>query len=267
MDPLNNQLCFAKKYQLRFSDEGDSDHLASNSVSCGHTGWSSSPHITFSLLYFLLSYCISFPVFPPLYFVSCISPSLQNTKYHLKLPQGNECGQSECGIYPTCQKTGQWEILEDCRRWNFFSAVSTYFSSGTSPALETLTLANFCKRTLNVQGTWSLPTSEEIWSFWGHPPPPGTGSRVNLGRGNVSTTTELQLVKPSTSQPPLASTVVPGVGSIFSWYSLPFYCSWNLLVGWTQCWILKCKSFAPGCSWSQRGWGRSLRVGGLAASG
>ena len=109
-------------------------------------------------------------IIPLLYFVSCISISLHKTKYHLKLPQGNECGQSECGIYPTCQKTGQWEILEDCRRWNFFSAVSTYFSSGTSPALETLTLANFCKRTLNVQGTWSLPTSEEIWSIWAHPP-------------------------------------------------------------------------------------------------
>ena len=40
----------------------------------------------------------------------------------------------------------------------------TYISPGTSPAQETLTLANFCKRTLNVQGTWSLPTSEKIWN-------------------------------------------------------------------------------------------------------
>ena len=68
------------------------------------------------------------------------------------------------------------------------------FSSGTSPAQETLTLANFCKRTLNVQGTWSLPTSRKNDQFgnslsrYGDPGVPGTGQCVDYDRATACKT-------------------------------------------------------------------------------
>ena len=145
MDPLLNQSCFVKNINSGFQMKVVliTSLLTASLVATlvGH------PYFLFFcifffaivILYFLTCFssclhstklpqgshseCGVYVYFPPciliiplLYFVSCISPSLHKTKYHLKLPQGNECGQSECGIYPTCQKTGQWEILEDCRR-------------------------------------------------------------------------------------------------------------------------------------------------------
>merc|ERR1719285_987441 len=75
---------------------------------------------------------------------------------------------------------------------------------GTFPVQETPTLANLFRRTLNVQGTWSLPMS--------------TATRTYLALDNVSTTTGQRLARLLTSRPPPVSIVVQG-------------CTWSQL-GW-----------------------------------
>jgi len=81
---------------------------------------------------------------------------------------GNECGQSECGIYPTCQKTGQWEILEDCRR---------YISCTRDPDSGQL-----------LQENLECPGDLVFANEYGDPDVPGTGQCVDYDRATACKT-------------------------------------------------------------------------------